>query len=75
MRSRRIPEGVQKSRHANGPLDELIDKIGGVNELAIQLRVTRQAILLWQDKDPDVTSKLKVNILCRAMGIEEIYKT
>jgi DNA-binding XRE family transcriptional regulator len=61
-------------QRVRGPLDKLIDIVGGVAELAEQLGVDRKTIFLWQDKDPDVTGKLKVNILCRAFSIEEIYK-
>jgi hypothetical protein len=57
-----------------GPLDNLIDALGGVKQLASVLGVSRIVIQTWQNKEPTVTDKLRVNILCRAMKLEEIYK-
>jgi hypothetical protein len=61
-------------RRNKGPLDNIIEAVGGVNQLAELLGVSRISIQTWQDRDPDAIGKLKVNILCRALKIEEIYK-
>lgn len=61
-------------KRVTGPLDKLIEATGGVSKLANVLGVNRTSILTWQDKDPEVQDKLKINILCRALNLEEIYK-
>lgn len=61
-----------------GSLDNLIEAIGGISKLAEALGVSEESIRQWNFKVwknlPDVHSRLKINLVCRSLNIEEVYK-